>query len=50
MEKDRHLHPLFDETNAKKQGVYKDETAGIPIAQFVGLKSKMYSLKYGVKE
>ncbi|CAC5417052.1 unnamed protein product [Mytilus coruscus] len=56
MEKDKHLfdfsnydkdHFLFDKSNAKKPGLFKDETAGVPIEQFVGLRSKMYSLVYG---
>lgn len=55
-EKDKHLfdfsnydknHFLFDKTNAKKPGLFKDETAGVPIQQFVSLRSKMYSLTYG---
>lgn len=29
--------------NKKQVGYFKDETAGIPIVEFVGLKSKMYS-------
>ena len=28
----------------------KDETAGVPIQEFVGLRSKMYSILYGGKE
>ncbi|VDI38859.1 Hypothetical predicted protein [Mytilus galloprovincialis] len=56
MEKDKHLfdfsnysrdHFLFDNTNAKKPGLFKDETGGVPIEKFVGLRSKMYSLTYG---
>ncbi|CAG2190061.1 unnamed protein product [Mytilus edulis] len=43
-------HFLFDDVNAKKPGLFKDETAGIPIEEFVGLRSKMYSIKYGVVE
>ena len=34
----------------KVLGKMKDETAGIPIEEFVGLRSKMYSLTYEVKE
>ena len=33
----------FDKTNKKVIGKFKDETAGIPISEFVGLQSKMYS-------
>ena len=33
-----------DDTNKKVLGCFKDETAGLPIKEFVGIKSKMYSL------
>ena len=33
----------FDKTNKKVIGKFKDEAAGVPITDFVGLKSKMYS-------
>ncbi|XP_068691018.1 uncharacterized protein [Montipora foliosa] len=33
----------FDRTNKKVIGKFKDETAGMPITEFVGLRSKMYS-------
>ena len=35
--------PYFDKTNKKVIGKFKDEAAGIPITEFVGLRSKMYS-------
>ena len=35
--------PYFDKTNNKVIGKFKDEAAGIPITEFVGLRSKMYS-------
>ena len=35
--------PYFDKTNKKVIGVFKDEAAGIPVIEFVGLRSKMYS-------
>ena len=35
---------LFDETNKKGIGKMKDEFKGEIISEFVGLKSKMYSL------
>ena len=35
--------PYFDKTNKKVIGKFKDEAAGIPIVEFVGLRSKMYS-------
>ena len=33
----------FDKTNKKVIGKFKDEAAGVPICEFVGLRSKMYS-------
>ena len=33
----------FDKTNKKVIGKFKDEAAGVPITEFVGLRSKMYS-------
>ena len=35
--------PYFDKTNKKIIGKFKDEAAGVPITEFVGLKFKMYS-------
>ena len=35
--------PYFFETNKKVIGKFKDETAGIPVVEFIGLRSKMYS-------
>ena len=35
--------PYFDKINKKIIGKFKDEAAGIPIIEFVGLRSKMYS-------
>src|SRR6218665_3174885 len=37
-------HPLHDKKNAKVIGKFKDETNGVPALEFVGLRSKMYSL------
>ena len=34
---------FFDETNKKSIGKFKDETHSIPITEFCGLRSKMYS-------
>ncbi len=36
-------HHLYDPTNKKVIGKMKDETAGTPILEYVGLRSKMYS-------
>ena len=33
----------YDESNKKVIGKFKDEACGVPITEFVGLKSKMYS-------
>ena len=33
----------FDKANKKVIGKFKDEAAGVPICEFVGLRSKMYS-------
>jgi hypothetical protein len=38
-------HELFDTKNKQVLGKMKDEMGGIPIQEFVGLKSKMYSMK-----
>ena len=32
----------FDKGNKKVIGKFKDETTGIPVAKFIGLRSKMY--------
>ena len=34
---------FYDKTNKKVIGKFKDEAAGVPICEFVGLRSKMYS-------
>ena len=36
---------FFNETNKKVIGKMKDELGGVIIIEFVGLKSKMYSIK-----
>ena len=36
---------LFDETNKKVIGKMKDKFGGVIVSEFVGLKSKMYSIK-----
>ena len=35
--------PYFSVENKKVIGKFKDEAAGIPIVEFIGLRSKMYS-------
>ena len=35
--------PYFDESNKKFIGKFKDEVSGIPINEFIGLRSEMYS-------
>ena len=35
--------PYYDKTNKKVISKFKDEAAGVPIYEFVGLRSKMYS-------
>ena len=37
-------HPLYDETNKKVIGKLKDECAGAPIAEYIGLPLKLYSV------
>ena len=37
-------HPLYSSDNAAVVGKFKDETKSIPISEFVGLRSKMYSI------
>ena len=37
-------HPNFSLANKKVLGKFKDETAGKPIIEFVGLRAKMYSI------
>ena len=38
-------HKYWDDTNKKVIGKFKDETDGVPIVEFVGLRSKMYSFE-----
>ena len=59
MSKHRHLfdtsnydkdHCLYSVKNCKVLGKMKDECAGTVVEEFVGLRPKMYSLKYGNSE
>jgi hypothetical protein len=40
-------HPLYFKMNKKVVVKFKDETNGVPISEFVGLKSKMYCFTVG---
>ena len=40
-------HPLHSTENKKVLGKMKDECAGVPIAEYVGLRPKMYSILKG---
>ena len=35
--------PYFDKSNKKVTGKFTDEASGIPVNEFIGLRSKMYS-------
>ena len=39
------IQRFFDETNKKVIAKMKDEFDGVIVVEFVGLKSKMYSIK-----
>ncbi|KAK3104484.1 hypothetical protein FSP39_003183 [Pinctada imbricata] len=43
-------HFLHDKTNMTIPGYFKDETEGMAIFEFCGLRSKMYSFTYGENE
>ena len=42
--------PFHDETNRTVLGKFKDETASVPIVEFVGLRAKMYAVKTSEQE
>ena len=37
-------HQLYDESNKKVIGKMKDECAGVSIAEYIGLRPKLYSV------
>jgi hypothetical protein len=37
-------HPLYSTVNKKVPGKFKDELNGVPIFEYIGLRSKMYSI------
>ena len=39
-------HPLFDETNRKLVGKFKDELNGLCMTQFIALRQHLYSFEY----
>ena len=39
-------HPLYDESNRKVVGKFKDELHGACMTKFVGLRPKLYSFEY----
>lgn len=43
-------YSLYDVTNKKIIGKMKDETESVPVKEFVGLRSKMYSMVHGNTE
>ena len=38
-------HFLYSTTNKKIIGKFKDETGGLPIVEWIGLRAKMYCIK-----
>ena len=38
-------HPCHSKQNTKRLGFFKDETNGVPILEFIGLRAKMYSIR-----
>uniref|UniRef100_A0A0K8SU06 DNA-directed DNA polymerase n=1 Tax=Lygus hesperus TaxID=30085 RepID=A0A0K8SU06_LYGHE len=42
-------HKCFSSVNKKVVGKLKDETLSIPIAEFAGLRAKLYGIKFGSK-
>jgi hypothetical protein len=43
-------HFLYSAANKKKAGTFKDELGGQPFHEFVGLKPKLYAVRYGDDE
>ena len=38
-------HPCHSKQNTERLGFFKDETNGVPILEFIGLRAKMYSIR-----
>ena len=38
-------HPCHSKQNTKRLGFFKDETNGVPILEFIGLRAKMFSIR-----
>ena len=43
---DTYYHPLYDKTNKDHLGLLKDDVKGRIIAEFVGLRAKMYAFRF----
>jgi len=46
LEGDTYYHPLYDKDNKDKLGNLKDDVKGRIIAEFVGLRAKMYAFRF----
>jgi hypothetical protein len=42
-------HPCYSTLNKNVLGKFKDEANSLPVTHFVGLRAKMYAMKYGGK-
>jgi hypothetical protein len=43
------IHFCHSNVNKKVLGKFKDEANSVPVESFVGLRAKMYAMKYGGK-